>query len=87
MTYTHAITRRPGREVAAGITTSTLGSPDYTKTIEQFERVYDTKVAGIVSGAGDLRPGMVLGKKLVSDGEIHEKVYLRWLDYLYWDPH
>ena len=37
MTFTHAITRRPGREVAAGITTSTLGPPDFTKTIEQFD--------------------------------------------------
>ena len=48
MTFTHAITRRPGREVAAGITTSTLGPPDYTKTIEQFEAYMEAlKFCGI----------------------------------------
>ncbi|WP_319404599.1 N(G),N(G)-dimethylarginine dimethylaminohydrolase [uncultured Desulfosarcina sp.] len=36
MSFTHAITRRPGKEMAAGITTSTLGSPDYAKALDQF---------------------------------------------------
>jgi dimethylargininase len=37
MPITHAITRRPGQEMAAGITTSTLGPPDSAKTMQQFE--------------------------------------------------
>ena len=36
MTFTHAIARRPVKELAAGITTSTLGPPDYIKALEQF---------------------------------------------------
>ncbi len=37
MTFTHAITRRPGKEMAAGITTSDLGLPDYPKALDQFD--------------------------------------------------
>ena len=37
MKITHAIARRPGKEMAAGITTSTLGAPDYTKALDQFD--------------------------------------------------
>ena len=37
MTFTHAIARRPNKEMAAGITTSTLGPPDYTKALDQFD--------------------------------------------------
>jgi len=33
--YTKAIVRRPGRNFAKGITTSTLGQPDYNKALEQ----------------------------------------------------
>ncbi|MCB2145716.1 MAG: amidinotransferase [Deltaproteobacteria bacterium] len=36
MTFTHAITRRPVKELAAGITTSILGPPDYIKALDQF---------------------------------------------------
>lgn len=36
MTFTHAITRQPVKELAAGITTSTLGPPDYIKALDQF---------------------------------------------------
>ncbi len=39
---THAITRRPGEEMAAGITTSTLGPPDSARTMQQFEAYVDT---------------------------------------------
>lgn len=37
MIFTHAIARRPGREMAAGITTSRLGRPDLDKALDQFE--------------------------------------------------
>ena len=37
MTFTHAIARRPGRDIADGITTSALGLPDYAKALDQFE--------------------------------------------------
>ncbi|WP_319526284.1 N(G),N(G)-dimethylarginine dimethylaminohydrolase [uncultured Desulfosarcina sp.] len=37
MTFTHAIVRRPGRDMAAGITTSTLGPPDTAKAMKQFD--------------------------------------------------
>jgi len=37
MTFTHAIARRPGRELADGITTSSLGTPDYARALEQFD--------------------------------------------------
>jgi dimethylargininase len=37
MEISHAITRRPGKELAAGITTSKLGPPDYDKALEQFD--------------------------------------------------
>ena len=42
MPFTHAITRRPGKEMAAGITTSTLGPPDYTKALDQFDAYVNT---------------------------------------------
>ena len=37
MPFTHAIARRPGKDLAAGITTSDLGAPDYTTAINQFD--------------------------------------------------
>ena len=37
MTFTHAIVRRPGKDLADGITTSSLGAPDYDRAVEQFE--------------------------------------------------
>ena len=37
MRFTHAIVRLPGKDMAAGITTSTLGPPDYAKALEQFD--------------------------------------------------
>lgn len=37
MNFTHAIVRRPGREMAAGITTAALGPPDYPRALEQFD--------------------------------------------------
>lgn len=42
MTFTHAITRRPGKEMHAGITTSTLGTPDYGKALDQFDAYVNT---------------------------------------------
>lgn len=41
MTFTHAITRRPGKDMASGITTSTLGPPDYAKALDQFDAYVD----------------------------------------------
>lgn len=37
MKITQAITRMPGKEMAAGITTSNLGTPDYEKALDQFD--------------------------------------------------
>lgn len=37
MKLTHAIVRRPGKEMAAGITTANLGAPDMSKALEQFD--------------------------------------------------
>ncbi|MGF6886034.1 hypothetical protein ABIA39_000002 [Nocardia sp. GAS34] len=34
------------------------------KTLEPSCRPYDTKVAGVISGAGDCRPGIVLDKQI-----------------------
>jgi dimethylargininase len=42
MIFTHAITRRPVKQMAAGITTSTMGSPDYEKAMSQFEAYVET---------------------------------------------
>ena len=42
MTINHAITRRPGKTLAAGITTSNLGPPDYDKAFEQFDAYVTT---------------------------------------------
>jgi len=39
--YTQAIVRRPGRNFAEGITTSTLGKPDFEKAIEQHSAYCD----------------------------------------------
>ena len=41
MKFFHAITRRPGTDMAAGITTSNLGPPDYLKALEQFDAYVD----------------------------------------------
>ena len=37
MTFAHAIVRQPGKDMASGITTSSLGLPDYTAALEQFD--------------------------------------------------
>ena len=37
MKITHAITRMPVKEMAAGMTTSNLGPPDHEKALDQFE--------------------------------------------------
>lgn len=37
MIFTRAIARRPEKNMAAGITTSTLGTPDYPKALDQFD--------------------------------------------------
>jgi hypothetical protein len=34
---------------------------DDNGTLRESERAYDTRVAGVISGAGDFRPGLVLG--------------------------
>jgi dimethylargininase len=41
MKFTHAITRRPGKNMASGITTSTLGPPDWAKALDQFDAYVD----------------------------------------------
>jgi len=40
--FTHAITRRPGADFAAGLTTSNLGPPDYQLMIQQHTAYADT---------------------------------------------
>ena len=42
MTFTQAIARRPVKEMAAGITASTLGPPDYQKALDQFAAYVET---------------------------------------------
>jgi dimethylargininase len=41
MIFTHAIARRPGPDMAAGITTADLGAPDAEKTQAQFDAYID----------------------------------------------
>jgi dimethylargininase len=41
MKFFHAITRRPGTDMGAGITNADLGSPDYLKALEQFDAYVD----------------------------------------------
>ncbi len=36
---------------------------DEESKLESCEKPYDKKVAGVVSGAGDLKPGLILGRK------------------------
>ncbi len=40
--FTRALCRRPGPDLAGGITTSDLGKPDFTKACDQFERYVAT---------------------------------------------
>jgi dimethylargininase len=44
MKVNHAITRRPGKTMAAGITTSKLGPPDYDKALGQFDAYVKTLI-------------------------------------------
>ena len=53
-----------GSELGPG-TVMVLGSGG---CLEPCSCAYDKRVAGVVSGAGDLRPGMVLGHQRVSEG-------------------
>ncbi|HSO18108.1 MAG TPA: N(G),N(G)-dimethylarginine dimethylaminohydrolase [Desulfosarcina sp.] len=41
MQFSHAITRRPGVDMADGITTSTLGLPEFDKAMAQFDAYVD----------------------------------------------
>ncbi|WP_218188010.1 hypothetical protein [Desulfosarcina cetonica] len=41
MFFTHALTRRPGRDLAAGLTTANLGVPDYPAALAQFDAYVD----------------------------------------------
>jgi dimethylargininase len=41
MQFTRAIARRPGENLGAGLTTATLGAPDYANAIEQFDAYID----------------------------------------------
>jgi len=38
--------------------------------LRQSDRPYDTKVAGVVSGAGDYRPGMILDRRQSNSGRL-----------------
>jgi hypothetical protein len=49
----------PGSRVDPG-TVMVVGR---ARRLEPCSRAYDTRVAGVVSGAGDLRPGIVLGRR------------------------
>ena len=40
--FTHAMCRRPGPDLAGGLTTSDLGTPDYTLACRQFDRYVAT---------------------------------------------
>jgi dimethylargininase len=49
MTVTYAITRRPGKDLAAGLTTSHLGAPDYKKAVDQFDAYVNALMACALS--------------------------------------
>ncbi|MEN8006582.1 MAG: arginine deiminase family protein [Candidatus Krumholzibacteriota bacterium] len=40
--FTHALCRRPGSDLAGGITTADLGAPDFQQACRQFDRYVDT---------------------------------------------
>ncbi|HZQ25236.1 MAG TPA: hypothetical protein VFA89_20785 [Terriglobales bacterium] len=43
---------------------------DQSGSMVQSHQAYDRKVAGVISGAGDLKPGIVLGRKQSRDNRI-----------------
>lgn len=43
---------------------------DRDGTVAESQRPYDRKVAGVISGAGDLRPAIILGKRSAQDQRI-----------------
>lgn len=45
MRFTHALARRPGKEMTAGITTSNLGRPNIVKALDQFDAYVDALTA------------------------------------------
>ncbi len=44
MQFSQAIARRPGQDIAAGITTAKLGAPDYDKAVAQFDAYVQTLI-------------------------------------------
>jgi dimethylargininase len=58
MQFTHAITRRPGKDLADGITTSDLGVPDYDRAVDQFDAYVQTLAdCGVAVTVLDPLPG------------------------------
>jgi hypothetical protein len=43
---------------------------DQCGALQQSQKAYDKRVAGVVSGAGDLKPGIVLDKRQSQEGRI-----------------
>lgn len=50
-------------QAAGGVEPGTVMVLDEMGTLEPSRQVYDKKVAGVVSGAGDYRPGMILNRR------------------------
>lgn len=55
---------------AAEIEPGTVMVLDEHGTVRSSSEAYDKKVAGVISGAGDYKPGMILDKKDASEGRM-----------------
>jgi hypothetical protein len=38
--------------------------------LKQSDKAYDKRVAGVISGAGDCRPGLILGRQQLQDNKM-----------------
>jgi hypothetical protein len=59
-------------QVAAGdaVEPGTVMALDENGALRPSDKSYDRKVAGVVSGAGDLRPGLILDRQKSSEGRL-----------------
>lgn len=53
-----------------GVEPGTVMVLDETGVLRPSDKSYDRKVAGVISGAGDLRPGFILGREKSSEGRL-----------------
>jgi len=57
-------------EASAAVEPGTVMALDANGALRPCNTSYDRKVAGVISGAGDLRPGMILGRQESSEGRL-----------------